>query len=504
MRATLEHVDRGTPGVRQKLARLRQLVDGSKLNPHFRRLALDIVRDVREGDTAGELAALSSWVRANVTYRRDPVGVELFTAPDLLASDAAAGAAAGDCDDHVALGAALAEVLGHPSRFAVGGHKLGKDFGSAWSHVWRQTWNGRRWVDFDDTAKTRPPGWSPASRYGLAASAGEGNPATLPRMRNCRKVGVPCVDEFGQLIPGTARLVDFDRLNDAGATFTAGGLGGDELGRIGKRLKKLRKKTLKAAKKVAKKALPIAALAVNVFPGVGQAASVALTAAAAAQKQAQAKKRARQAEQNYAREQAAAMQAEAAAAQAYAQAPIPMPMELPAPQQSGGAVVAIPQAPPMFQAEEVPAPLQEVAPPDYAPAEVFAPAWDDAKDSDALGSFWSSVASGFNAALPIVAGAATTGQLTVGGVSIPLGRDARRLVQPVQRYVQALRPTAPPPSVVTAPPTVLRPTIVPPATRRPRGVTRAGSGNLQTTGGLGVLLAIGAGALLLGGMGRRR
>jgi hypothetical protein len=460
------------------------------------------------------------WVRNGVTYRRDPVALELFTAPDLLAGDVFAGRAAGDCDDHVALGAALAEVLGHPSRFRVGGHKIGKDGSRAWSHVWRQTWNGERWVDFDDTAKKRPPGWSPAERFTATGHGGE-PVATLAGMRSrSLRVGVPCVDEFGQLIPGVAKLVDVDRLGDAGAwspTMGIGGLGKFKVSKLKKLAKKITPKPLQkiasATGKLAKKALPVAALAVNVFPGVGQVASLALTAAAVAQKAQQQKKRAKQAEANYAREQASAVAAEQAAYDAAAAAPIPMPMELPS-QQTGGTVVQIPSQQEYYDASNfaqsrAPDPLAYAEPPNYAPAEAFEPSWPDDKESDGLyglrrrrrggglGGFWDTVASGVSSLVQQTS--IGQGQLTVGGVSIPLGRDAQRLLQPIQRYIPALRPTAPTPAIVQAPPPGGAPgtpsfTIVPPqgqgtsAPTSPAGRVAGNKGlSLLALGGLAVI-----------------
>lgn len=72
---------------------------------------------------------------------------------------------------------------------------------------------------------------------------------------------------------------------------------GDEVGcmqpveGIGKKLRKVGKRV----GKIAKKALPVAALAANVIPGVGPVISAGLGAAAVAQKQRQSKKRQRRA-----------------------------------------------------------------------------------------------------------------------------------------------------------------------------------------------------------------
>lgn len=626
MRAELHQVGHGTPGVKEKMAHLRRLVEQSKRDPGFRGLALRIVRDVPEGDTAGELAAVSQWVRRNVKYRRDPHGVELFVAPDLLAQQALAGmaTAAGDCDDHVAIGTALAEVLGHPSRFVVGGTpRPGRDV--TWHHIWRQSFDNKagRWRDFDDTAKKRPPGWSPAARFDATLPEPRGLSA-MPRQR----VGLPCFDGNGRVIPGVAQLC---AVPSPFATI-------DGLGGFGKKLKKLRKKAVKVTKKVVKKALPIAAIAVNVVPGIGQVASVALTAAAAMQKQQQAKKRQQQALSNAAIDQAAADKAysdevarvaaenersfQLAQAQAAAavppSSPLPMPMPIvggsPYHQASGGMLVQAPQPqyqyppPSPQQYQPMPAYYPQAPesfygddwgvpsyPPFDPPPEVFYESWPDyssaslgalkairarhrspamrarvampkrgggrritvetkrvglpltdlrrrplnlarAKHLRASGlggifDFFSSP--GFSSfagqAASLIGQAATTGQVSIGGYNVPLGRDAMRLVSGVQRMAPmvnpALRlvgssvqlaPAGPPPSRVYAPlpappapmlppPPPMQPMILPPQSRAQAFAAAARAGMVATPqfprrGGVNMPMLLGIGAAAVAGL----
>lgn len=165
MRSLVETIPDGTPGVAVKMRRLRSLVDRAKANPNFRAVALRLVAGVPERDWTGELAAVSDYVR-RLRYTRDPAGVELFTDPVLLAGaiDASSPDAAGDCDDHAALGAALLESLGHETRFRVAGYD--SPDGAQWAHIWHEVRHPTRgWVAIDDTAKGHPVGWSPASRF---------------------------------------------------------------------------------------------------------------------------------------------------------------------------------------------------------------------------------------------------------------------------------------------------------------------------------------------------
>lgn len=166
MRVVHEQIPDGTPGVRVKLARLRKLVDEAKADPSIRAIALRLVAGVPERDWTGELAAVSNYVR-RLRYTRDPNGVELFTDPRLLAGAIERGSAdaAGDCDDHVALGSALLESIGHRTRFRVGGFRT--PGGEQWAHIWCEVLHPAMgtWTAVDDTAKMQPLGWSPASRF---------------------------------------------------------------------------------------------------------------------------------------------------------------------------------------------------------------------------------------------------------------------------------------------------------------------------------------------------
>lgn len=572
MRRTIEHVSDGTPGVREKLARMRDLVEASKVNPGFRALALDIVRHVPEGDVAGELGAISRWVRKNVTYRRDPYGVELFVEPELLSRQSLDGVAAGDCDDHVMLGAALSEVLGHPSRFRVGGD--GKA-APVWSHVWRETWNSAlgRWQTFDDTAKKHPIGYSPAGRFGRTMRGGSVPSAPRSPMGACRRVGLPVVGPDGRCVPGLAMLVEVrdpraelgklrakrlrSRITRAHRMAARGGMRGlsmlgDDVpagvdpytfelsdGGLGKSFKRKFKRLGKKLTKVVKKALPAVALLANVIPGVGPVVGAAAGAAAAmVKKRAQAKRAA---------SAARAMEAEAAAAAAASPLPQPMPTEqiiplMPDPYQpSGAAQVMLPALPPqpaqapMAMPAYVPAPRYQPMPayespePDYGqqwepppnpPDEVFEPAWNDGKDASSLDGLWDILQN----VVDVGARAATTGTLTVGGTSIPLGRDARRLMAPVQRALPLIAPAvrvganvfapttaAPPPAAVFAPPpgNAARPrgpgTSSRPSGARPTSPARGGTSLPTSEPGFALGVATVAGVLLLvmAGKGRR-
>lgn len=124
----------GRAGLDEKVRTIRRLVEEAKRDPYVREAAVDLVRHVPQRDTAGEIAAVWSWVRDNVRYTRDPWspdGFELFVEPATLLQLVEKGRASGDCDDHVLLASTLLEVLGYPTRYRIGATPPGE-----YRHIW--------------------------------------------------------------------------------------------------------------------------------------------------------------------------------------------------------------------------------------------------------------------------------------------------------------------------------------------------------------------------------
>jgi len=86
----------------------RKIVNAS-INPKIFRFARDAVRAVPEHDELGEISALIDAIRARVSFRRDPVGIETIAdADDTLEIGA------GDCDDLTVLAGGALQSLGYP------------------------------------------------------------------------------------------------------------------------------------------------------------------------------------------------------------------------------------------------------------------------------------------------------------------------------------------------------------------------------------------------------
>jgi len=226
MRVAHEQIPYGAPGLAVKVARLRQLVRSARADPAFRGRVAALVRRVPEKDADGEIGAVSAFVRRRVRYLRDPVAVEFFQAPQILLGQALAGHAQGDCDDLTALGAAMLESIGYPTRFRVGA--LAPD---VYGHVWLDVLHPRKgWLAVDDTAKGKRVGWDPSDRfpftetYDTMGSLGFPEYVTLaapPRRRMRRGLPPGCA-----MVCGPARFAAANRRQQRRTHL-------DALGRVG-------------------------------------------------------------------------------------------------------------------------------------------------------------------------------------------------------------------------------------------------------------------------------
>lgn len=152
--ARLAGLPSGRAGTLATLNHMRDFVRASIRSPE------QIVREraLRILDAAGvpqrkywqSARALHAFVRDEIKYVRDPVGVELVQTPEKTLQ-----LGYGDCDDKSTLLAALLESTGHPARFTV--IAFG---GNPFSHVLAETRLDNRWVPAE-TIIPKPLGWFP-------------------------------------------------------------------------------------------------------------------------------------------------------------------------------------------------------------------------------------------------------------------------------------------------------------------------------------------------------
>lgn len=330
MKSRVESLPTGTPGLRVKMARMRELVETAKRDPVFVRRARSIVAQARERDADAEIGAVSAFVRRGIRYVADPLHVELFTDPRVMLADALAGTGAGDCDELSTLGAALLESVGYPTRWRVGGE------GENWQHVWLDVKHPRRgWLPVDDTAKGRPVGFDPS----------RGRFSTVGTFHAHDREGI---------IEGMHGFGRRDDLLGLGGGVCGGYLCELPDGTLGKG--GFKKKFKKLSKKLLKVAAPIAAF----VPGIGPVAAMAIGAAQKAVAARDAKKRANRAA---AQEQAAAAAAESAMMSNASYGQTGPMVDLPAPAMPAPAQTFAP----------APAPAPSFAPQPYSEPQPYVP-----------------------------------------------------------------------------------------------------------------------------------
>jgi len=92
---------------------MEEQVAQATVDPAVREWAAYICRNLTNNDLPGQVAAITQFVRRNVTYVRDPVGQEYLVAPrQMLTQYSETGAMLGDCDDHVMLLNGLLQSVG--------------------------------------------------------------------------------------------------------------------------------------------------------------------------------------------------------------------------------------------------------------------------------------------------------------------------------------------------------------------------------------------------------
>lgn len=150
---TLGMVPSGDPGIAGTLRRMVRLTREGKKDPGVRQVAAQLVRDLPQYDTLGEIRALHAFVRDSIRYTNDIRGVELLQTPR-----ATLEMGVGDCDDKSVLLASLLESIGRPTRFVA----VAFPPGNAFSHVLVETRFGSsgKWLPLE-TIKPVEVGWYP-------------------------------------------------------------------------------------------------------------------------------------------------------------------------------------------------------------------------------------------------------------------------------------------------------------------------------------------------------
>lgn len=145
-----------------------KIIKESSQNPMIRQYAEKIIQNVPPRDDMGEAEAIYYWVRDNVRYTRDPLGLEYFTTPLLMLQKFGRGETMeGDCDDCALLASSLLRSIGFFTVVRIAGYGVDK---SDYSHVYCMAkvgefsdgTNGQKrgkWVAIDCIRKEEPFLW---------------------------------------------------------------------------------------------------------------------------------------------------------------------------------------------------------------------------------------------------------------------------------------------------------------------------------------------------------
>lgn len=151
MRYAVTSIERGDSGTYVTLRKMRELVNRSLALPIVRGTAVELARRVPPRQRRAQIEAIREFLTERVQFLRDPVGVELLHAPDLLLRWIAERYyVTVDCDDVAMLGAALGKAMGLKARFRAVAFL---DPNAPYSHVWTELFDGEQWRDLDVTRK---------------------------------------------------------------------------------------------------------------------------------------------------------------------------------------------------------------------------------------------------------------------------------------------------------------------------------------------------------------
>lgn len=148
---TLSAIPNGRDGIAATLRAMREMVRQAKRADYkIRALALSLTGGLAPKNWIGEIKAIHEFCRDEIRYIKDIRGIETIHTPEKILE-----LRQGDCDDKSILFCALAESIGHPTRFVAVGFTPGN-----FSHVFAETRIGNKWIASDSTENV-PLGWRP-------------------------------------------------------------------------------------------------------------------------------------------------------------------------------------------------------------------------------------------------------------------------------------------------------------------------------------------------------
>ena len=122
-----EPVSTGLDFTGSTLRLMQNLIDQWCLHPLFVQVAREVAEMAGAKDAENEAWAIWAWIRANVTYRADPIGAQWIQDP----YETAFKSHAGNCANMAILAGTMLQALGHPAK-ATAVHWVDRD---DWTHA---------------------------------------------------------------------------------------------------------------------------------------------------------------------------------------------------------------------------------------------------------------------------------------------------------------------------------------------------------------------------------
>lgn len=140
----------GKAGAYHTVGLMRAMVQDAKISPEVLQCAHSLIGLSPQHGEATEADTLFRFVRDDVRYIPDVLGVETLTEPAYVLARMS-----GDCDDKATLLAALLESVGKPTRFVLAGYTPEH---REYEHVYLQTLIDGEWLTMDPSVPV-PMGW---------------------------------------------------------------------------------------------------------------------------------------------------------------------------------------------------------------------------------------------------------------------------------------------------------------------------------------------------------
>ena len=143
MKFQLHTISSGEAGTDSTVGIMADLVNASLKRPTIRLLTHRILlkSNLSSRDETAVVRAVYNWVKKNIRYVKDPIGVETIQSPEITLR-----VRAGDCDDHAVLVSAMLKSVGIPVRYSV----IGKSR-DQFSHINLESFVSNRWTPTDTT-----------------------------------------------------------------------------------------------------------------------------------------------------------------------------------------------------------------------------------------------------------------------------------------------------------------------------------------------------------------